>query len=379
MIPSEIELKYYEGNGQFFGDKIVSDDYDFAKRANELKTKGKVAIIYDGNDAKYDSLKDKGINIIAFDNMQGDEFDYVLVDVDFKKHAMVGTRPSAYLLLKNLYTITQRSTSGTYIKHDRVETSFNIIDNGSDVEMRQQISLTKGQIESFKKYRAKALENLEKDDTFFNYFKRMSNAPVVTRKTNQGGGNPDEGSSNPPTATPGKQLMSTEGIHKFIFSKEFRTNQANTEHSLFRITQKINPTANFKIYNVDPTNPNLTLYTESISYFGSIVRMNKDVDPNSQIFQKFITALGLDTTDKLRRLFTGNRTLHIVEYNGNEKLLVARFHNNNDYIEIPICTITTAFTGDYNGHIFRKRSAKFKFGGDFKTLSQLQQEFPGIF
>ena len=381
LLPSEIELKYYEQSGQFFGDKVVSDDYDISARAIELKTKGKVAIIYDGGDSKYDSLKDKGINIIAFDDMQGDEFDYVLVDIDFEKYATNGIKVSKYLLLKNLYTITQRSTSGTYIKHDNVESAFQIIDSGSDVEMRQEISLTKGQIESFKKYRAKALENLEQDDSFFNYFKRMT-TPPTPGGSNQGGGttggeeNPGE---QPPVEKPGKKLMSTEGIHKFIFSKEFRTSQANNEHSLFKVVQKINPTANFKVYNVDPSNPNLTLYTEAMSYFGSMVRMNKTVDPNSPIFQKFITSLGLEVTDKLRQFFTGDRTLHIVEYNGNEKLLIARFHNGSDYIEIPVCTVTTAFVGDYNGQLYRQRSAKIHFGKDFKTLSQIQKEFPGVF
>lgn len=385
LLPSEIELKYYEENGQFFGDKVVADDYDFATRAVELKTKGKVAIIYDGNDAKYDSLKDKGINIIAFDDMQGDEFDYVLVDVDFKNQAMNGASVSKYLLLKNLYTITQRSTSGTYIKHDKVDSAFDIVDSGSDVEMRQEISLTKGQIESFKKYRAKAMENLAEDNTFFEYFKKMTVAPPPQGGSNNGGGNDGGGNGGgnpneePVTPTPGRKLMSTEGIHKYIFSKAFRTSQATNEHSLFKITQKLNPNADFKVYNADPVNPNLTLYTEAMSYFGSIVRMNKTVDPKSSIFQKFITALGLETTDKLRQYFTGNRTLHIVEYNGNEKLLIARFHNGNDYIEIPVCTVTTAFVGDYNGQLYRKRTAKIHFGDTFKTLSEIQKEFPGVF
>lgn len=382
LLPSEIELKYYEESGQFFGDKIIADDYDIATRAIELKSKGKVAIIYDGGDAKYDSLKDKGISVIAFDNMQGDEFDYVLVDIDFKNQAMNGTKVSKYLLLKNLYTITQRSTSGTYIKHDKVDSAFDIIDGGSDVEMRQEISLTKGQIESFKKYRAKAMENLAEDNTFFDYFKRITSTPPPPGGSNTGGvqssGDTVTG-ENPITPTPGRKLMSTEGIHKYIFSKEFRTAQANNEHSLFKVAQKLNPNVDFKIYNADPVNPSLTLYTEAMSYFGSIVRMNKTVDPKSPIFQKFITALGLETTDKLRQFFTGNRTLHIIEYNGNDKLLVARFHNANDYIEIPICIVSTAFVGDYSGQLYRKRSAKIHFGDKFKTLSEIQKEFPGIF
>jgi hypothetical protein len=349
-----------------------------------LKAKGKVAIIYDGGDAKYDSLKDKGINVIAFDDMQGDEFDYVLVDIDFQNKALSGTRVSKYLLLKNLYTITQRSTSGTYIKHDKVDSAFDIIDGGSDVEMRQEISLTKGQIESFKKYRAKAMENLAEDNTFFEYFKKMAATPPPPGGSNNGGGsgeggNDGGGSNEPVTPTPGRKLMSTEGIHKYIFSKEFRTSQATNEHSLFKIAQKINPSADFKIYNADPVNPSLTLYTEAMNYFGSIVRMNKTVDPRSPIFQKFITALGLETTDKLRQYFTGNRTLHILEYNGNDKMLVARFHNGSDYIEIPICIVTTAFVGDYNGQLYRKRTAKIHFGDTFKTLSEIQKEFPGIF
>jgi hypothetical protein len=109
-------MKSFENDDLFYGDKRVSDDADLKQLASKYVSRGKVTIITDDLN-KYQDLP-QGVELKAYDKMQGMETDFVLVDVDFEKNNNFGGNPSKYATLRDLYTITQRSRIGTIVKQD---------------------------------------------------------------------------------------------------------------------------------------------------------------------------------------------------------------------------------------------------------------------
>ena len=72
-------LKYFETNNQFVGEKFVDKADDIIKYTTKLsKLSQNVAIITD-TPSKYTSLPNS-TQVISLDNVQGAEFDYVIVD-----------------------------------------------------------------------------------------------------------------------------------------------------------------------------------------------------------------------------------------------------------------------------------------------------------
>lgn len=177
LVPKDIELKYFDGEGLFYGDKRIDDNTDLIAKARELKNSDpryKVAIIYDNSGTtNYEGLTEDGIKLLPFDEMQGDEYDYVLVDVDFTKHGA-----GAYATLKNLYTLTQRARLGSMVKKDNLEPTLSFAEVTSDPEQRQLIGVSEDQIKQFKEYRKKALDTVQENNSFYSYFKAATNSTV---------------------------------------------------------------------------------------------------------------------------------------------------------------------------------------------------------
>lgn len=152
-------LKYFETNNQFVGEKFVDKADDIIKYTTKLsKLSQNVAIITD-TPSKYTSLPNS-TQVISLDNVQGAEFDYVIVDKNW-------TDGNEFLLLRDVYTLTQRSTLGTIIvdTNNYVRKSLNIA-SVQDNSVNTNIEIKEKDIKDFKNWRLRSLESIQPLDQY---------------------------------------------------------------------------------------------------------------------------------------------------------------------------------------------------------------------
>ena len=372
LLPKSIKLSYYEDSSKLYGEKIVENDTDLIKEADKFKGRGTVAIIYDETNAgKYSGLTNHdNIEFIPYDEMQGREWTYILVDVDFSEKT-----PSQYMKLKHLYTVSQRSKEGSIIKTDKLITDTFDIDNGvSDPKMNQQISLTTNQITAFKDYRNNALKTIPEDNTFFNYFKPIIVPTPMAAPTSGVTPPVAPATSGAPSVpdTSGTIVVNTGATHRFLNHSSFES----WELSQNSLAKKLGLS---HISDLD-NSTNSDVYKNTVAFIGSIVRKNGEIKGNNPIFNRLENIIGFDKVDNLKQYLTKKKTLQIVPFNGANKLLVARFGDASDFIDVPICIVKTEFVGQYNGNLQRKTELKFKFAkdGKYTTIREFLATNPGI-
>lgn len=399
LIPETISLKYYEDSVRIYGEKLVNNDDDLIAEAKKYATKfpGKqIGIIYDKDAAvKYDGVKEElekqNIRLIPFDEMQGDELDYIFVDVDFLKHSRAADKSSKYLLLKNLYTVSQRSKVASIIKRDNINAinGFKIVDNEtSDPKLNQEFSIDGRQIESFKEYRKNAMQDIPEDTSFFTFFNSTASTKGGTSAqgkddkkggknifdgTEQGGEGNEEGSgegsgeggNNP---TPGTVAVNMAEFHSFMADSRFNAYDKN-KHS---ISSKISKSF---------TKPeNSALYKRTVNTIASYVRKNKLATLSNGLYGELERAFGRDNSEKLKGFLSQRWQLYITPYDGDLKMVVARFGDGDDYIEVPVAFVKTALVGRYKGGLKREKSIKVKLDNEhWSYISDFLKANPGVY
>lgn len=372
LIPETIDLVYCDENG-LYGEKIVGNDTNLIEEAQKFKGSGTTAIIYDETNAdKYNALeKDGNIEFIPYDEMQGREWTHILVDVDFSAKS-----PSKFMRLKHLYTVSQRSREGSIIKEDKLS-EIAIINNGaSDSKMKQQITVTPNQINSFKQYRNNALKTIPNDNSFFDYFTTVI-TPIPIGKTN----NPIQQAPtnthqvNNPTnipIKPGTIIIDTKEYNRFLNHSSFES----WELSQDSLAKKLGLA---HLSDLDDSNYS-GVYKNIVETIGSIVRKNGEIKSSNNIFDELEPKIGFTKTAELKTYLTGNRSLQVVPYHGKYKLLVSRFGDNVNHIDVPICIIQTNFIGQYNGTINRRTELKLNFStdGKYNTIREFLAANPGL-
>ena len=153
---NKIEFKYFEDTNAFGGEKIVPES-DIQKHIQKLKKlSDDIAIITDKPE-KYNSFQ--GVKVVSLNSVQGDEFDYVIIDKNFGLDD-TGKSRGEYYKLKDLYTLTQRSRKGTIIINNGIGDFYiSKLDNTS----RGNIEMPQTQISDFKNWRINLLENLSNE------------------------------------------------------------------------------------------------------------------------------------------------------------------------------------------------------------------------
>lgn len=142
LMTNKIELKYFEDTDTFGGEKIVPEN-DVLNHIDKLKRlSDDVAIITD-HPEKYNTVN--GVKIVPLNSVQGDEFDYVIIDKSFDLDEN-GAGRGDYYKLKDIYTLTQRSRKGTVI----VDTGLNNITSKLDQTSSGSIEMPQSQIDKFK-------------------------------------------------------------------------------------------------------------------------------------------------------------------------------------------------------------------------------------
>lgn len=158
-----IEMLHYENENRIIGEKAVDNISDIVKYAEKISKFSKDVVIYadDPTNPTYQALKSNGIvkDVLPTINVNGAEYEYVLVDWDWSKNLDSGKLN----LLKDFYTVTQRSTQATiFINHGLAGTGglLNIKTPPSDPKTNGTTLIGDSDISTFKTWRLKSLSDL---------------------------------------------------------------------------------------------------------------------------------------------------------------------------------------------------------------------------
>ena len=150
-----ISLPNYESGSGFYGGKVITNDVSdwiqkFKNFASSLDTKQpRIGIITDSD--KYDSYKSEDVTIIRPNEVQGQEFDYVIIDIDLSNDIY----KDLYVRLKSLNTWFGRAKRGFVINDDPrlKERNFNITNESPNVNASQSIDAKRDRLEQLEKYK----------------------------------------------------------------------------------------------------------------------------------------------------------------------------------------------------------------------------------
>ena len=150
-----ISLPNYESGSGFYGGKVITNNVSdwiqkFKNFASSLDTKQpRIGIITDSD--KYDSYKSEDVTIIRPNEVQGQEFDYVIIDIDLSNDVY----KDLYVRLKSLNTWFGRAKRGFVINDDPrlKERNFNITNESPNVNASQSIDAKRDRLEQLEKYK----------------------------------------------------------------------------------------------------------------------------------------------------------------------------------------------------------------------------------
>ena len=165
---SKFKLVYSTGeNGEVYGDMTVSDKKALLDKLEAFKKlDGTIAIITD-RVGEYASLAVPGkVEIVDYKNRAGGEWDYVLVDTDLDKYS----RGHNYLLARDLYTLTQRSTTATIIKETPKLKEIATFEK--DQTKSQEIKIENSEIASFTSWWLNTLSGITAKTSLSEYLKQ---------------------------------------------------------------------------------------------------------------------------------------------------------------------------------------------------------------
>lgn len=153
QIPN-IEFKYYLDNEKFSGELITKD---ITPNITKL-LKGKVGYVGQEDDV-YKALKDQGVDVQLFpaDKIQGREFDYVVINKEWKVPEQDEKGVKAYRFLQDLYTMMSRSKEGTIF----IDNGLSDIIKGKQETVYARVTSVREAAEEFNNYKLQELENIK--------------------------------------------------------------------------------------------------------------------------------------------------------------------------------------------------------------------------
>lgn len=358
-LPSApITLKYFEDNATFYGDRIVSGNISqYIEKFKKLKAAGNsIVVITDDTSGKY---LDTGFEIIHPNNVQGREFDYVIVDVDL-------TRLDLYNKLRSFYTYTQRSTKGTIIVNNGgLPPSISSI---ADITASYNISIEPKSIEEFKKWK---LDNI------------YTGNDIVIEELKENEGNPEpqiEEPLNQPNTTIDLESASEEPAT--VVENDQTTSIIDEVPQETTITTPLVPELPNpeQRYDVNVAQPNKILcsakeyftkfdseiyqvYSEAIlKYFGISRNISTEMHllrawflyghhKNGESFNYKRWNPGLETNklkQKIHNLLSNNPNPRFIIEN---HVLVVELHNEDEIIKIPLLYVNNIESGEIQGDI----------------------------
>lgn len=415
----ELPIEFYEDTRVFLGTKIV-DNANIIDEARKWKGKGSIAIIYDeSSKVKYESVDESGITLVPYNDMQGREFDYVFVDVNWEKHSRLSpTFVSKYNVLRDFYTVSQRATTAGVILDNGLRQYASIVQFGSNSDMNRQFDVDKSQKDRFKEDRLRAMDGLSEEEGFNTAFntpkivttakktkdapenreepKRVpAAAPITTEPSSiteaiavpksSGMGVPPvdaqmapvKSSNTPPvdiqpTRLPEKNdaIANNNDWYAWLYDPiKFNELEYNNAHSLMNVANKLGLNLN-NIQNFD--------YKDFIGLVASHIRTGQNVSDWVSGDLTEVRFADSDVAEQLIDYFKNKPEFRINPIDGSKSLLTARFYNSEDYITIPVMIVDTVKEGVYKGDIRKISKADKGESGKWVTLEQFVINNPGV-
>lgn len=348
MRNNKVSFKYYETPQSFGGEKFVFES-DIPSHIESLRKLSSDVVVITDNVAKYKTL---GIKAIHFSKVQGQEFDYVIIDKDFEG--------SKYLTLKDIYTLTQRSRKGTIIaRRGNVSDYTSVLDQTSS----GNIEIDPEQIQLFKEWRLSNIEGLEEIPFTPQEINNESTLPeVVVNSTDESNNSIVEKIDNIPpiveavkpntdsedTQSSSKQRIITPAIPKedICYADEFYEYMRSSSASKY-LEHLRNGLPGIS------SDEDCAVWLNILrSYF--IYNHSKDelsIDRFRDLCQEF----NLNITDAqiVYKALLENTTMKVIPIKHNDTnkgLLIVELLLNNKKVQIPLL-ITKAVIGNYTGSI----------------------------
>lgn len=397
-----VEFKYFESSFIFGGEKIIKEDEVFSHIEKLKQHSSDIAIITD-NPKKYNTTQ--GVKIVPLNSVQGDEFDYIIIDKNFGL-TNEGKSRGEFYKLKDLYTLTQRSKKGSIIVSRGLG---NTISSKQDSTSSGNIEMPESQIQDFKEWRINAIPDITESIEFEEYQSQQpnneqANAPVepannsvatenstpttspIERDTEVEFTNPikpevHQVSMAPEHTEPVNNLQNTVtsdietskpitrpakpvvGANEYVSTAESWIDFINNDLIKFYQTTDNN------LKNIINTTPEITVQISNLVRAFFVNNRHKD---NKEIFeaslkilsreiQSFIPgSLGRKYSNEILNLLKTTPKFYIIPYN-NRGLLVVRLTLDSKTVDFPLL-VTDPVIGEYFGDILavsplRKESA----------------------
>lgn len=397
-----VEFKYFESSFIFGGEKIIKEDEVFSHIEKLKQHSSDIAIITD-NPKKYNTTQ--GVKIVPLSSVQGDEFDYIIIDKNFGL-TNEGKSRGEFYKLKDLYTLTQRSKKGSIIVSRGLG---NTISSKQDSTSSGNIEMPESQIQDFKEWRINAIPDITESIEFEEYQSQQpnneqANAPVepannsvatenstpttspIERDTEVEFTNPikpevHQVSMAPEHTEPVNNLQNTVtsdietskpitrpakpvvGANEYVSTAESWIDFINNDLIKFYQTTDNN------LKNIINTTPEITVQISNLVRAFFVNNRHKD---NKEIFeaslkilsreiQSFIPgSLGRKYSNEILNLLKTTPKFYIIPYN-NRGLLVVRLTLDSKTVDFPLL-VTDPVIGEYFGDILavsplRKESA----------------------
>lgn len=247
-----ITLKYYEGNNRLIGDLAVKDSESLITYINKvLPFDGSTIAIYTDNPSKYATFADKkNVAILPADNINGGEYNYAFVDIDWAKQATVHGTLNKFSLLQNLYTVTQRSKVATVFVNNGLvnfedKTGLLNINLVEDSNVNAFPGVTDKSINDFKTWRLRGLTSIKPSEHYDESFisedvKREVNSNLAGNPQNNPNPNPTPNPEPTPNPKSTKITISPEDWDSTKRKEWIEGNIKNIE-SHFSVTELSNP------------------------------------------------------------------------------------------------------------------------------------------
>lgn len=397
-----VEFKYFESSFIFGGEKIIKEDEVFSHIEKLKQHSSDIAIITD-NPKKYNTTQ--GVKIVPLSSVQGDEFDYIIIDKNFRL-TNEGKSRGEFYKLKDLYTLTQRSKKGSIIVSRGLG---NTISSKQDSTSSGNIEMPESQIQDFKEWRINAIPNIAESVEFEEYQSQQPNneqinaliesaGKSITTEDNAVTTNPIERdtkvdfthpvnpevsqvsiapeytepvnnlqntvTSNIETSEPiTRPVMPVVGANEYVSTAESWIDFINNDLIKFYQTTDNN------LKNIINTTPEITVQISNLVRAFFVNNRHKD---NKEIFeaslkilsreiQSFIPgSLGRKYSNEILNLLKTTPKFYIIPYN-NRGLLVVRLTLDSKTVDFPLL-VTDPVIGEYFGDILavsplRKESA----------------------
>lgn len=156
-LSTPLEIKYHSEGKRIVGEKFVDSEEALRKEIERVKGLGSILIISD-DITKYSAIE--GVEVRPSTNVNGGEFDYVFVDKKWMDH-----NSSKFDLMRDLYTVSQRSTQATTMIDYGITNALAILSKDSP-ESNAPYVMSDKERDAFKNWRRGSLNRISPTDNF---------------------------------------------------------------------------------------------------------------------------------------------------------------------------------------------------------------------